>query len=209
MLYLGLDLSPGSAGYALLDDLGSPAGFAVDCGSWSCKGQDFDDNCRALAGQLVALVRKVRSGGREIGMAGVEDIIRAMPMGKKRLVGVDGAIEEIDVLKSSPHTMLVQPAMAGTACGILHMFGIRSLLVPPSTWRKSFIGVGYAPRHIAKTARRQWLKTQAMRKAVLLGLRYGFEVRTNDESDALGLAFHLAAREGGSGHAYAAIARAA
>lgn len=196
MNFLALDISSANTGWALIEELGHGQTPRVDCGSFACRGRDFDENCMVLSDHLVALLRGFRERGLQVSRAAIEDVLRRLPTKRVKIDGGMFAATERDELVSNPHTMTVLPAMAGTASAILHQFKVPSILIPPSTWRKGFIGMGYAPRHVAKAKSRQWLKAEVRQKAELLGINLGFTVKNNDVSDALGLCFHLAATEG-------------
>ena len=62
--------------------------------------------------------------------------------------------------------------------------------VEPSKWRKFFIGTGQAPRTVAPKHRTKWLKNEARSRCRNLGI----DVKSDDESDAIGVLYFERAR---------------
>src|SRR5688572_7529553 len=139
-MFLGLDLSRKATGMALVEML-RPDLPRIELDVWDCDGDDFTDNCMVLSDHLTRFVRGLRGRGRVLQLAGIEAPIRKIPTIKVRRDRGMFAGEEVSVQAGNPHDVMVQQAMAGTAAAILHQFGVPSVLVIPSQWRKGFIGV--------------------------------------------------------------------
>lgn len=196
MTYFTLDVSSANTGWTLLQDMGRERPPRVECGSFACRGRDIHEQAAALSDALVPLLRDFRARGVKIERAAIEDVIRRLPMRKVRKDNGMFASEEVEEMVSNPNTMIVLPALVGAAAAILHQFKIPTCLIAPATWRKGFIGVSRAPRHIERGKTSKWLKVEVRQKAEMIGQRLGFTVKNYDVSDSIGIAFHLAATEG-------------
>lgn len=198
MNFLGLDLSSANTGWTLIEEMGDDRAPRITCGSFACRGEDYDDNVRALSDHLYELLIGFRNRGIRIDVAGVEEPLRAMP--KRKKVVSDGlfASHTVEELASNPHTMLVLPAMSGGALVMLHRFKIRAVLVNVSKWRVLCIGRAFAPRGISEKEKSGWAKREVRKWAADLGLRYGFIVKNSDQSDSVGIAVYTAIQHGDS-----------
>lgn len=189
---LGLDIAS-TTGWSTYQPLGLGKPPRIRCGSWKCAGDDFDTKAEALSDHLYRFLRDQRREGTIFAYAAIEEPLRLIPGGRGRKAGGLFASAPDGQAASNPHTLLVLHALAGSACAILRQFHIPKRIVAPATWRKSFIGVTRAPPTVARKDGSKWLKAQVREAADLLGSRYGFDVRNNDASDAVGIVFWLAA----------------
>lgn len=191
-MLLALDVAT-NTGWCLYE--GGSSRPRIRCGSWRCAGDDFDSKARSLSDHLTRLLREERANGGGVTLAAVEEPFRHLPMkGGKQHGGMFASVPQDGAL-SNPHTLMVLHAMAGAACAILHQFRIRTEIVRPATWRKSFIGTTRAPVSVARGQTSKWLKQEVRGKAELLGRDLGFHIANTDASDAVGIAFWLAANE--------------
>lgn len=83
---------------------------------------------------------------------------------------------------TSPETLKQLQMVKGLIITIAALRGIPCFGAPPSTWRKTFLGYGRAP----KGSDKDHMKAAVMRRCHMLG----YEVRSSDPADALGLLFH-------------------
>lgn len=74
-------------------------------------------------------------------------------------------------------------ALCGVAEMVAHDRGVIPREVPSEKWRKHFLGLSHAPRHIAKSKRRQWLKREAQKRCD----ERGWGWLSDDEADACGV----------------------
>lgn len=192
MTLLALDIAT-VTGWATYQLLGAAKPLRIRCGSWRCDGDDFDSKSEALSDHLYRFLKEERANGTRFEYAAIEEPLRLIPGGRGRKPGGLFASTPDTSAGSNPHTLMVLHAMAGSACAILRQFRIPKRIVTPSTWRKSFIGVTRAPATIARKDGSKWLKAQVRDAANLLGAKHGFNVPNNDASDAIGIAFWLAA----------------
>lgn len=86
---------------------------------------------------------------------------------------------------SSLLTLLRANILAATLDEVCQSLGIPTEVIPAGDWRKSFLGMARAPK--SATNGRDYLKEQAKLQAKRLGV----EVKNDDESDAVGVVFHL------------------
>jgi hypothetical protein len=174
--FLALDLAT-NTGWTVLIERDGWQPPLVEVGSFRCKGQSIDRMAASLSTALVAIIRDLRKRDIAIKLAGIEDFVR-------------------DPRHSSAAARNLLPGLQCATVAILCQFGIPWELVAPATWRKSFIGTGFAPSFVPSSQRRRWLKQQVRQKADRLGRRAGFATRNDDEGDAIGLAFYLAEAKG-------------
>lgn len=198
MNFLGLDLSSANTGWTLIEEMGEGRAPRITCGSFTCRGEDYDDNVRALSDHLYELLTGFRARGIRVDLAGVEEPLRALPKRKKVISDGMFASRTVEELASNPHTMLVLPAMSGGALVMLHRFKIRAVLVNVAKWRMLCIGRAYAPRGTPEKEKNGWAKREVRKWAADLGLRYGFIIKNSDQSDSVGIAVYAAIQHGDS-----------
>jgi Holliday junction resolvasome RuvABC endonuclease subunit len=83
---------------------------------------------------------------------------------------------------TSPETLKQLQMVKGLIITIAALRGIPCYGAPPSTWRKTFLGYGRAP----KGSDKDHMKHAVMRRCAALG----YDVRSSDPADALGLLYH-------------------
>lgn len=191
-MLLALDVAT-TTGFCLYQTLGAGRAPRIRCGSFKCLGDDFDTKAESLSDHLYALLKAERSAGARIEYAAIEAPLRLIPKSHGRKHGGLFASTPDDGAGSNPNTLMQLHAMTGSACCMLRRFHIPKRIVAPSTWRKSFIGITRAPATVERKDGSKWLKAQVREAADRLGNKYGFHVPNNDASDAIGIAFYLAA----------------
>lgn len=195
MNFLGLDLSSASTGWGLIEEMGEDRLPRVTLGSFSCRGEDFNENVDVLSDELDTLFREWRKNGLKIDLAGIEAPLRALP--KKRKVVTDElfASRTVEELASNPHTMLILPALQGAAYTMCRRYRIRTVApkrMAPATWRKTCGVSTRAPAGTPEKDRAGFAKRETKMWASSVGLRAGFVIKNMDQSDAFGIACHVA-----------------
>ncbi len=193
-ILLGLDIAT-TTGWALYEVHELRNHPQISCGSWKCKPErkgDHVDTCGKMAAHLVALHKSLRDRGLQIDRVAIEAPLKVR-VGAKRVIRDDMWASHTETTQATnAATEFITPALHGAAIAILCAYKIPVDNVMSSTWRKSFIGVGRAPKEIQN--KRKWWKDKVREAADLLGTDMGFNVPNMDASDAVGVVFWLAAQ---------------
>lgn len=195
MNFLGIDLSSASTGWCLLEEMGEGRFPRVTLGSFACRGDDFNENVDVLSDELDALFKDWRGRKLKIDLAGIEAPLRAMPKKKRVITDEFFASRTVEELASNPHTMLILPALQGAAYTMCRRYHIRTVApkrMAPATWRKTCGVQTRAPAGTPEKDRAGWAKRETKMWASTIGLRAGFAIKNMDQSDAFGIACHVA-----------------
>ncbi len=193
-LLLGLDIAT-TTGWALYEIDSPRARPQIECGSWKCKPLvtgDHVETCGKLAAELIALQKKIDKRGLRIAHAAIEAPLK-MRVGRKRVVsgGLYASHTETEQVTNAA-TEFITPALHGSAIAILTAYKIPIANVMSSTWRKSFTGVGRAPKGTENN--RKWWKAKVRECADLLATDFEFHIPNVDAAEAVGVVFWLAAQ---------------
>ncbi len=193
-ILLGLDIAT-TTGWALYEIEHPRNRPQISCGSWKCKPAvkgDHVDTCGKMAAHIIALHKDLRHRGLRIDRVAIEAPLKVR-VGAKRVVRDDMWASHTETTQATnAATEFITPALHGAAIGILTAYKIPVVNVMSSTWRKSFIGVGRAPKEIQN--KRKWWKDKVREAADLLASDLGFNCPNMDASDAVGVVFWMAAQ---------------